>query len=121
MQYRRLSRASTRGAKVHVLTVFVFMVLLLPGLAAGLPRIAVVDFDTHQYSAELAGVQLADYVMDELVNTGLFDVVERDKLNSVMQELSFGASGIADPSSAAQMGNLLGARMVLTGTKSRNR
>ena len=97
----------------------ILLLCVVPGLSAataqGLPRIAVVDFDTHQYSAELTGTQLADYVMDELVNSGLFEVVEREKLNSVMTELGFGASGMVDTSSSAQMGRLLGARLLLTG------
>lgn len=79
------------------------------------PRIAVVDFDTNQYSAQLTGSQLADFVVDELVNTGLFEVVEREKLASVASELGLSGSGMVDPSSAAQMGRLLGAKYLLTG------
>lgn len=89
--------------------------LLSMGHLAAAPKIAVVDFDTHQYEAQLPGAQLADYVMDELVNTGLFDVVERDKLDSVMKEIGFGQSGMVDPGTAAQFGRLLGAGYLLTG------
>jgi curli biogenesis system outer membrane secretion channel CsgG len=84
-------------------------------LAVAAPKIAVVDFDTNQYSAQLAGAQLADYVVDELVNTGLFEVVEREKLASVTREIGLSQSGMVDPAGASQMGRLLGARYVLTG------
>lgn len=98
------------------LLIFIFSLLsAFPEHAQALPKIAVVDFDTQQYSAQLAGAQLADYVTDELVNTGLFEVVEREKLGSVMREIGFGQSGMVDPGSASQMGKLLGARYVLTG------
>lgn len=91
------------------------LVFLIPTASWALPRIAVVDFDTNKYSSQIAGDQLADYVIDELVNTGLFDVVEREKMNSITRELGFGASGLVDPSSAAQMGRLAGARLLMTG------
>lgn len=91
------------------------VVLLFATPVFAAPKIAVVDFDSHQYSAQLPGAQLADFVMDELVNTGLFDVIERDKLDSVMREIGFGQSGMVDPSSAAQFGRLLGAGYLLTG------
>lgn len=94
---------------------FVLLSMLVLHAAEAAPRIAVVDFDTNQYSAQLAGAQLADYVVDELVNTGLFDVVEREKLQSIATELGFSGSGMVDPSSAAQMGRLLGAKYLLTG------
>lgn len=82
---------------------------------AATPRIAVVDFDSHQYAGELPGAQLADYVVDELVNHNLFDVIEREKLNSIMQELNFGASGFVNAGSAAKIGNMLGATHLMTG------
>lgn len=91
------------------------LLLAFVASAAAAPKIAVVDFDTNQYSAQLAGAQLADYIVDELVNTGLFEVVEREKLASVMREIGFSQSGMVDPSGASQMGRLLGARYILTG------
>lgn len=85
----------------------------IPALAT--PRIAVVDFDAHQYAGELPGAQLADYVVDELVNLGRFDVIEREKLSSIRNELDFGASGYVDAASAPRIGRLLGASHLLTG------
>src|SRR5690606_33849117 len=97
-----LSRAAPHWSRLLLTAVIFFM----PAASWALPRIAVVDFDTNQYSSQIAGDQLADYVIDELVNTGLFDVVEREKMASITRELGFGASGLVDPSSAAQMGRL---------------
>lgn len=99
---------------VFRLWIAAFFAILATGAIAR-PKIAVVDFDTHQYSAQLQGAQLADYVIDELVNTNLFDVIEREKLESVMREIGFGQSGMVDPSTAASFGRQLGARYLLTG------
>jgi hypothetical protein len=91
------------------------LLLFAAGEAMALPKIAVVDFDTNQYSAQLTGAQLADYVTDELVNLGVFEVVEREKLRSITREIGLGQSGLVDTGSASQMGKLLGARYILTG------
>ncbi|MBL0162695.1 MAG: PEGA domain-containing protein [Xanthomonadales bacterium] len=92
-----------------------FLLMIVCGSVSASPRIAVVDFDTNQYSGQLAGSQLADFVVDELVNTSLFEVVEREKLSAAMREVGFGQSGMVDPGSASQFGKMLGARYVLTG------
>lgn len=95
---------------------FLFLILLgVSGAILAQPKIAVVDFDTHQYSADLPGAQLADYVVDELVNTGMFEVVEREKLDSAMREIGFGQSGMVDPSTASAFGRQMGAKYLLTG------
>lgn len=82
---------------------------------AATPRIAVVDFDAHQYSGDLPGAQLADYVVDELVNTNLFEVIEREKLKSLMSEMNFGLSGFVDGKTAAKLGKIYGATHLMTG------
>jgi len=87
----------------------------LGAVQAATPRIAVVDFDAHQYAGELPGAQLADYVVDELVNTNLFEVIEREKLKSLMSEINFGLSGFVDSKTAAKLGKVYGATHLMTG------
>ena len=53
---------------------------------------------------------------DELVNSGYFDVVERERLDAVCDELSFDMSGLVDQSSAARVGKMLGAQYILIGS-----
>mgnify|MGYP002777192734 FL=1 len=84
-------------------------------VAMAVPRIAVVDFDAHQYAGDLPGAQLADYVVDELVGLQVFEVIEREKLASIQNELNFGASGFVDVKSAAKLRRLLGATHLMTG------
>lgn len=63
---------------------------------------------------------IAQYVQEDittvLANSGYFNVVERVKLKSVLDELKLSQSGSIDPDSAKQVGKLLGADIILTGT-----
>jgi len=51
-----------------------------------------------------------------IVNTGQFNVVERNKLNTVLKELEIGLTGLADANKAKKVGELLQADVILTGT-----
>lgn len=90
---------------------------LFPSMAFSqeLPSLAVVDFDTTHCKYNFLGRQLAELIGDAVINSNLFDVVERDKLNSIIKELSFSASGMVDPGSAIQMGGMTGAQYLMTG------
>ena len=57
-----------------------------------------------------------EIVYDELVNSGYFNVVERERLDAVCDELSFDMSGLVDQSSAARVGKMLGAQYILIGS-----
>ena len=91
--------------------------LLLPITASGeaLPTLAVVDFDATSTQYNFLGRQTAELINDAVINTGLFSVVERDKLKSLVTEQSFSGSGIVDPNSAIKMGSMSGASYLMTG------
>lgn len=102
----------------------VFALCQLPAVCfAGLadyPTLAILPFDKKaSVSPELTlkDVTVAnEIVYDELVNSGYFDVVERERLDAVCDELSLGMSGLIDPATAAQAGHMLGAQYVLCGS-----
>jgi hypothetical protein len=71
---------------------------LSPVFGADLPSIAVADFTSDKNTTLTHG--LPDVISDDLVNSKLFDVYERDKLNSVMREQGLQASGFVDPQTA---------------------
>lgn len=50
-----------------------------------------------------------------LVQSGVFDVVERQKANDIMREQGFGLTGAVDPYTAAKMGKMLGADYCIYG------
>ena len=76
--------------------------------------VAVVDFTASRDTPYRFSVP--EFVVDELVNSGAFDVLERDKLDTVVSEIGFQTgAGLVRPDSAVQVGLMLGARLVVTG------
>jgi hypothetical protein len=62
------------------------------------------------------GKYVQEDITTALVNSGQFNVVERLKLQSVLDELQLTQLGLTDPEGAKQVGKLLGADVILTGT-----
>lgn len=91
-----------------------FGLLFLPAFAFSQeePAIAVVDF-TSAVNTRLIN-KLPDLIVDRLVNAG-YVVVERDKFSSAIDEMSAGQSGLLDSSTAANIGNMMGAKLIVTG------
>ena len=85
------------------------------------PVVAVLEFK-NETSAPWwqngVGRELSDMLSNELMSTGVFKVVERRKLNSVLSEQDLGASGRVSKSSAAKMGKVTGAQFLITGSVS---
>ena len=76
--------------------------------------VAVVDFTASTQTPYRLG--LPEFIVDELVNSERFDVLERDKLRTVVGEVAFQTSaGLVRPDSAVQVGRMLGARLLVTG------
>ena len=80
-------------------------------------RIGVIDFDDKSAYGKNRGLGEAasDILITELVKTGKFIVVERDKINKLLEEQKLGLSGAVDPGTAAKMGQILGLNAILTG------
>lgn len=93
---------------------FILCVLLLPfqALANDMPSLAIVDF-TATTETNLVQI-LPDLLSDKLVETELFDVVDREKLKSAMNEIGFSGSG-AVGDKAIEVGQMVGAQYLLTG------
>jgi curli biogenesis system outer membrane secretion channel CsgG len=111
------------------LTVFCALAALCLILGAPLaaqsnrPTIAVLNFDygsiQHWWSGnEDIGAGISDLLIDELVNDGGFRVIERKRLDVIMAEQNLAQSERSDPSAKtmAQIGKLLGARYLVTGS-----
>ncbi|MCR9276616.1 MAG: PEGA domain-containing protein [Pseudomonadaceae bacterium] len=81
---------------------------------ADLVPIAVVDFTSS--SSTSYRQSLPELIVNELVNSGEFDVLEREKLGSLVGEIAFqNQSGFVSPESAVQMGGMVGAKLMVTG------
>lgn len=87
-------------------------------------RVAVLDFDF----ADTGGLSLADLfggvepaqgvsdlITSALVKDGSYSVIERSKIDDILQEQNLGASGRINPETAAQIGRVLGVDAVVIG------
>ncbi len=98
--------------------------LALPGLASattsGTPAretLAVLYFENQgNEDLEPLKVGLSQMLITDLTGTEGVTVVERAQLQAILDELELGHSGVADPATAARVGELLGSKWMLLGS-----
>jgi hypothetical protein len=78
--------------------------------------IAIVDFDVIRGHDKSIGIISMESLTTAIVESGQFNVVERNKLKTVLKEMQLGASGLTDSQKASKLGKLLEADIILTGT-----
>lgn len=88
-------------------------------------RVAVLNFDYGTVYSGVAGIfgtnvdvgkGIADILVDRLVQSGTYSVIERKALEKVMAEQNFSNSNRADASSAAKLGKVLGVDAIIIGS-----
>ncbi len=84
-------------------------------------RVALMDFDfgtvQHWWSGNWdIGKGIADLIVTNLVKDGTYSVIERKKLDTILQEQNFSNSDRANPTSAAKIGKVLGVNAIVVGT-----
>src|SRR5688572_5302333 len=99
---------------------FVLIVMTTAAYAAD-PAVGVAEFrnDTSAgwwYGG--AGRELAGMLSNELSNTGKFRVVEREKLDKVLEEQDLAEAGRVNKATRAKVGKLTGAKYLIMGTVS---
>lgn len=65
-------------------------------------------------SSEVNSESLMDYATLALLRTGKFTLVDRSSVDQLLEEQEFSYSGVADQSTAVELGRLLGAEAVMT-------
>lgn len=78
--------------------------------------IAIKDFQVIRGRDKNIAVYIQENMTTALVNSGQFNVVERFKLESVLNELKLAQTGVMDTGQAKEVGRLIGADLILTGT-----
>ena len=78
-------------------------------------KVAVLDFRTVGDSADL-GNGAAEILRTSLVETGRYTVIERGMLKQVLEEQKLSLGGVVDPKEAANIGKVLGAKLVAVGS-----
>jgi curli biogenesis system outer membrane secretion channel CsgG len=102
------------------------LLLLVAGSISGFAaeprkRVALLDFDfatvQHWWSGNWdIGKGVADLVVTNLVKDGTLSVVERKKLDAILQEQNFSNSERANATSAAKIGKVLGVNAIIVGS-----
>jgi TolB-like protein len=78
--------------------------------------IAVVEFSDLDGNITDFGKFLAEELITRLFQTKKFKVIERQILNKVIKEQKLSLSGLIDPTSAKQLGKVLGVGAIVSGT-----
>jgi curli biogenesis system outer membrane secretion channel CsgG len=103
----------------------VLMVALAMSAAAQKKRVAIMNFDYATVRSDTAaifgtdqdiGKGIADMIVDRLVQSGSYSVIERKALDKVLAEQNFSNSDRADPNSAAKIGRVLGVDAIIVGS-----
>ena len=85
------------------------------------PTVAVMDFGRHVGAAtqdivlDNADKTSSDYIIEALVETGKYDVVDKDLLAEKLASNNLNTTGIIDPDTAKRIGEILGVRYIIYG------
>ena len=93
------------------------IILMLTSLFAR-EYIAVIDFEGIGISNDEARV-LTQRLTSELINIGVFQVLERSEMKRLLDEQKFQYSGCVDLNCAVELGKMLGAKYMVVGTISK--
>jgi TolB-like protein len=101
-----------------MLRCFAVLAFVLAPTAASARTIAIAYFDNNTGTTELEPLRkgLADMLITDLGNVGSLQIVERDKLNQVMDELKLSRTKFIDPRTAQKLGKGLAAELIMTGS-----
>ncbi|MEJ5301269.1 MAG: FlgO family outer membrane protein [Thermodesulforhabdaceae bacterium] len=84
-------------------------------------KLAVLELDFLERSGrqDPMGRMIAEFLTTAAVDSGRFSIVERSLLEKVMKELELGQTGIVEEGKAREIGRMVGAEAILTGSVSR--
>ena len=83
--------------------------------AHALPRLTVRKFENKTGESGVPIDAITDMMTSELSKANIFNLLERENINYVTDEIAFGQSGLVDSSTAPQIGKIKGAQYTLTG------
>jgi curli biogenesis system outer membrane secretion channel CsgG len=103
---------------------FGLCILLTTNLVLAPPakkRVAILNFDfgavQNWWGGQWdIGKGIADLIVDQLVKDGTYGVIERKRLDAILAEQNFSNSDRANPSTAAQIGKLMGVNVIIVGS-----
>jgi curli biogenesis system outer membrane secretion channel CsgG len=105
--------------------IFSFLVVLSCLPAQQKKRIAVMNFDYATVQSNISaifgtrqdvGKGMADLIVDRLVSSGVYSVVERKEIAKILAEQDFSNSDRVDANTAAKLGRILGVDAIVMGS-----
>ena len=111
--------------RLFTLALMVMTVALLSSAQQKKKRVAVMDFDYATVRSGIAaifgtdvdiGKGITDLIVDRLVNSGVYSVIERKAIDKILAEQNLSNSDRADPASAAKIARILGVDAIIIGS-----
>ena len=93
------------------------LILLISSLFAR-EYIAIIDFEGIGITNDEARV-LTQRLTSEMINIGVYQVLERSEMKRLLDEQKFQYSGCVDLNCAVELGKMLGAKYMVVGTISK--
>lgn len=80
--------------------------------------VAITDFNDLQGKVTMLGRYIGEELITSLFQSKRVKIVERSQLEKALEELKFNATDLVDPDAAQQLGKVVGAEAIVTGTLS---
>jgi len=100
-----------------LLLITILILFPVPGHAEK-PRLAVMDFRADGLSENNA-LRISELIRTEIINTGVYTVIERNQMDMVLKEQGIQQTGALSDEYALKVGELLSAQKILIGTAMR--
>ena len=104
-----------------IIALFFFAALLLPTTvqSQGKTVVAVIPFENLMKDSSFDWLSggIAETLIVKLSNVDALQMVERIRLKEIMDEMKFAASGLVDEKTAAKVGKLAGAQILVVGAR----
>lgn len=95
--------------------IFIIILSAVPALSQERMRIAVMDFEARDLPKN-ESAKITELIRNELINSGMYTVIERAQMGAILKEQGLQQSGCTDVSCAVEIGKILSARKILVGT-----
>ena len=99
--------------KIFLAVFIILAALSCEALAA--PRLAIRPFTNKTDLPNVPVDAITDMMTTELSRTGMFNLLERERLDYLADEIRLGQSGLIDPDTAPRVGKIKGAQYTMTG------
>ena len=92
-----------------------FLFLFFTSSVYAKPRLAVRAFEDRSQEGDAPAGAIMNMMVTELSKANIFNLVERENLNYIADEIRLGQSGLMDPETAPKVGKIKGAQYTMTG------